>query len=140
MTPGDLAGVIALEQQNPGPWREQQLAGEFIEAHGWQWLAKDPASHVIMGYIIGRAVVDEAEILRLAVAMARRRGGVAQALLDHAFAHLRQSGVRCCFLELRASNHAARSLYEKNGFVVTGRRRGYYRAPAEDAVVMTKSL
>ena len=140
MTRADLAGVMALEQQNPGPWLEQQLAGELIHAHGWQWLAKAPADNAIIGYVIGRTVTDEAEILKIAVAEGHRRQGVAQRLLDHALAAMRAAGVTSCFLELRAGNFAARNLYGKNGFVASGLRKGYYSSPGEDALVMTKTF
>lgn len=140
MTEADLAEVMALEQENPGPWSRAQLLGELAQATGWQWLAREPASGELKGYIIGRAVGEETEILKLAVAAAFRRRGTAQALLAHAFACLRASGANCCFLELRLSNTAARRLYETNGFTVSGHRKGYYANPTEDAVVMTKPL
>ena len=139
MTEADLASVVALEQLNPGPWNEKQLRDELTQSSGWQWLAKDLDGSVC-GYLLGRTITDEAEILRLAVATNKRRLGVAQLLLDHAFADLARNSVTTCFLELRASNAIARALYEKNGFRANGIRKNYYHDPCEDAVVMIRLL
>ena len=139
MTEADLAEVTLLEQQNPGPWNKKQLHDELAQPTGWQWLARD-ANNTICGYLIGRTVVDEAEILRLAVATNKRRQGVAQHLLIHTFSVLLENNVRFCFLELRASNIIAHALYEKNGFQASSIRKNYYREPCENAVVMTKLL
>ena len=140
MTAADLAAVIAIERQNPGPWSDTQLASELDQPAGWQWLARTTASATVIGYLIGRTVGDEAEILRLAVDTNHRRHGVAQRLLAHAFTELHREGAASCFLEMRAGNTNARLLYEKNGFQPIGIRYNYYHAPDEDAVVMTKSL
>ncbi len=75
---------------------------------------------------------DEAEILMVAVDPGRRRAGVGKALMA-AFLAGRRGRV---FLEVRPSNTAARRLYERFGFVETGRRRSYYLAPPEDALVL----
>ena len=139
MTEADLPAIMVLEQQNPGAWNETQLRDELAQPAGWQWLARGEDG-AISGYLIGRTVIDEAEILRLAVAADKRRQGVAQDLLRHAFTTLLNKRVTSCFLELRASNDIARALYEKNGFTANGLRKNYYHAPREDAVVMNKSL
>jgi ribosomal-protein-alanine N-acetyltransferase len=49
-------------------------------------------------------------------------------------------GVKKCFLELRASNTAARNLYEKRGFFRVASRKDYYEEPVEDATVMKLEL
>lgn len=141
MTAADLAAVIAIEGQNPGPWSETQLAGELEQPSGWQWVARtaDEAATVV-GYLIGRTVVGEAEFLRLAVERNHRRHGIAQHLLDHTFSILCKDEAVSCFLELRVGNTPARLLYEKNGFQSLAIRYNYYHDPDEDAVVMTKSL
>jgi len=140
MTAADLAAVMAIERQNPGPWNGPQLAAELCQPVSWQWLARTTSPDRVIGYIIGRAVAGEAEILRLAVDAGHRRRGVAQHLLDHAFTELRRNGTTSCFLELRVGNTTARRLYEKNAFHSIGIRYNYYQSPDEDAFVMTKSL
>ena len=59
-------------------------------------------------------------------------------MLQAAFIEGRERGARSALLEVRASNLAARRLYEKHGFVVEGVRRRYYSHPPEDAVLMRK--
>ncbi len=140
MTAADLAAVMAIERQNPGPWNTSQLADELGQSLSWQWIARSSDSERVLGYIIGRTVADEAEILRLAVDAKHRRCGVAQHLLQHTFTELRRNGTLTCFLELRVGNIGARRLYEKNGFQSIGIRYNYYQSPDEDAFVMTKSL
>jgi ribosomal-protein-alanine N-acetyltransferase len=84
----------------------------------------------VAGFIAWRATTaDEFEILNLAVDPSLRRKGVAKALLKAL-----PSGA--VFLEVRASNHAARSLYEQAGFVEAGIRPRYYQNPSEAAIVM----
>lgn len=78
----------------------------------------------------------EAEIITLAVRPPARRAGLAARLIAHAQAAM---AVVRIFLEVAADNEAARTLYQKHGFVVTGRRKAYYkRADARrvDAVLM----
>ena len=68
------------------------------------------------------------------------RHGVARALLDAAFRDLREEGAACIFLEVRTQNAPARALYTSLGFTQTGVRKGFYKNPADDAVLMKKPL
>ncbi len=138
MTVADLAAVMVVEEQTPGPWNKKQFSEELTQPTSGQWLAK--VNGQVTGFLILRTVVDEGEILKLAVAKGHRRQGIAQQLLDHAFAQLQQEKVAYCFLELRVGNLAARHLYEKNDFCWTGTRKSYYSAPNEDGITMTKKL
>lgn len=72
----------------------------------------------------------------LTVAPDFRRQGVARTLLQTALAQLCAEGAVFCFLEVRESNAPAIALYKSLGFAAAGRRRNFYRAPAEDALVM----
>jgi len=92
------------------------------------------------GYICGRSVLDEAEIVKIAVKQDVRRQGVATLLLNHSRNEIFQNGVRICHLEVRTSNKPALCFYEKNGFSVIGVRKNYYTSPREDAVMMVKNL
>jgi ribosomal-protein-alanine N-acetyltransferase len=89
-----------------------------------------------VGYAVGRSVLDEGEILNLGVARAARRQGVGRALVERLMEVFTSRGVRRVFLEVRQSNLAAQRLYAGFGFTAVGRRRQYYRSPAEDAVVL----
>jgi ribosomal-protein-alanine N-acetyltransferase len=85
-------------------------------------------------------VADEAEILNLAVRRQNQRRGEGHALLSAVLGQLHRRGVNKVFLEVRESNEAGISFYEKMGFAETGRRPGYYREPEEAAVLMEKKL
>ena len=86
----------------------------------------------IAGFLASREVADECEILNLAVSPEFRRLGVATALVRQVLS----SHKGCCFLEVRESNKAARSLYRKLGFEEIAMRSGYYDNPPESAIVM----
>jgi ribosomal-protein-alanine acetyltransferase len=89
----------------------------------------------VAGFLVLRTTAPgEAEILNLAVAPEWRRRGVARFLLDTLVLN-RADDV---FLEVRASNAAARRLYETAGFTECGRRPGYYKNPPEAAVLMRR--
>lgn len=88
------------------------------------------------GYIVGRTVLEEGEILNLGVALRARRRGIGRALVGRLLQAYAAAGVRRVFLEVRESNLAAQRLYAVFGFTPIGRRRRYYRAPVEDAVVL----
>ncbi len=94
------------------------------------------------GFILCRTVVDEAEILTLAVSPTARRAGLGRALVEAAMGVAALAGAQAAFLEVAEDNAAARALYAAAGFSVAGRRRGYYARPdrAVDAVVMRREL
>lgn len=94
----------------------------------------------VAGYVVARDAADEGEILNLAVAPAWHRRGVGRTLVARVLAALAGRGVTQVFLEVRASNVAARALYEGVGFREVGRRARYYRRPVEDAVVLRAAI
>ena len=83
-------------------------------------------------FLVYRRLVDETEILNLAVSPEVRRRGVATALVRH----LADMHLGDVLLEVRASNTAARALYRSLGFVEQGLRKGYYRDPVDDALLL----
>ena len=91
------------------------------------------------GFILIRVAADEAEILTLAVRPAARRRGVAARLTARAVVAARAGGATRLFLEVAEDNTGARALYEALGFLLAGRRRGYYArkdGPAADALIL----
>jgi ribosomal-protein-alanine N-acetyltransferase len=94
----------------------------------------------LVGYLLARQAADEAEILNLGVAPAARRRGIGRALVREGLAALAGRGASQVFLEVRASNAAARALYAEFGFGEVGRRREYYRRPVEDAIVLRAAI
>jgi ribosomal-protein-alanine N-acetyltransferase len=81
-------------------------------------------------------VLDEIHINNVAVLPGYRRQGIASLILGRVFSEGRRVGAGRATLEVRRSNESARRLYERFGFTVAGVRRGYYRNPDEDALVL----
>lgn len=79
-----------------------------------------------VGFVLSRHVLDEEELLLIAVAPGARLRGVGAALMEHMFAAARARGITQIFLEMRRGNPAIH-LYSKYGFEPIGERRGYYR-------------
>ena len=90
------------------------------------------------GFIVWRAVADEAEIITIGVHPDARRSGIAAAMLGIMEADLKKRGVKHIFLEVAADNAPARALYEQNGFVQIGVRPRYY--DGVDAIMMRKDI
>lgn len=88
----------------------------------------------IQGFLVARVLDKEWEIENMAVCGSARRLGLGTRLLGEFLDRVRIAGAQSVFLEVRESNRAARALYEKWAFVQTGRRKGYYREPEEDAI------
>jgi ribosomal-protein-alanine N-acetyltransferase len=95
---------------------------------------------MVVGFLVARTALDEAEILDLAVDPAARGRGVGRALLHDALDVLRRSRARQVFLEVRESNAAALRLYGSLRFRQVGRRSRYYRQPTEDALVLVRDV
>ena len=136
MTPAEMAALHAQCFTAPRPW----LAAEFAA------IVSDPLCFTLIesvGFLIGRAVAGEAEILTLAVAPDARRRGIAARLVQGFLAEAQNRAATSVFLEVAASNHGAIGLYLQSGFTEVGVRRGYYTQPSSaaiDAVVMSRQL
>ena len=94
----------------------------------------------IAGFLILSTVLDEAEILEVAVPENLRRCGIGSELMSEIFGWCSKNGISKIFLEVRESNFPARAYYKKYGFVENGLRKNYYRDPVENAVLMSKEL
>lgn len=94
----------------------------------------------IGGYLVAREIAGESEILNLAVVPEARRGGLGRRLLEEGLGQLQERGAQRVWLEVRESNAAAQALYAGRGFQTAGRRSRYYRAPVEDALVLSMDL
>lgn len=90
----------------------------------------------LVGYMCYWLVFDELRLMNLAVEPSMRRRGIASDLIRHMLSVGRESGAVRAVLEVRASNVAARSLYERVGFRQVALRRRYYTDPVEDAVLL----
>lgn len=94
----------------------------------------------LAGFIVARLLAGELHVNNVAVRPVFRRHRIGSSLLEKTLEVARRYGATVAHLEVRAGNEAAQRLYARCGFRATGRRRGYYRAPVEDAVLMTLSL
>lgn len=137
MTASDPAALAALHAQAfAAPWS----AGEFAE------LMSQPGVVAIAesdGFVLIRIVLDEAEILTLAVLPKARRLGLGRRLVEEAAVAATKGGAARLFLEVAEDNAPARALYDRAGFSQIGRRKAYYAAAdgsRTDAVVMSRDL
>lgn len=94
----------------------------------------------IGGYVLVMVVIDESEILNIAVDPAVRGASLGGSLLDAGMTEARSRGAKEIFLEVRESNEAALRLYSSRGFEAVSRRRKYYRTPVEDALVLRRAM
>ena len=147
MGPGtvqDLDRILAIEQESfTTPWTRRMLEAELEGSNPFSRVAIARAGQgtdsQVVGYICFWIVFDELRVMDLAVARDWRRRGVARALVQHALACGRNGGAERALLEVRASNTAARRLYEGLGFRQVALRAGYYSQPEEDAVLMERA-
>ncbi|MBV6457601.1 MAG: Ribosomal-protein-alanine acetyltransferase [Fimbriimonadaceae bacterium] len=130
-----LSQVLALEVAVHGsPWSERGFRNELENPHSVFVVAA--LDDEVIGYAGLWKVIDEAHVTNVVVDPTYRRRGIARQLISHILRQARDAGIRCATLEVRASNDAARLLYEGFGFVVTNRRRRYYPDNGEDALLM----
>jgi [ribosomal protein S18]-alanine N-acetyltransferase len=138
--PEDVNAVmdIARESETAAAWSAESVK-EMLAWTGLVALTSE-RDGIFTGFLFARQVADEAELLNTAVRKSLRREGHGSALLAAALHELCRSGVRRVFLEVRESNRAAIAFYRKHGFADSGRRRGYYHHPIEDALCMEKKI
>jgi len=143
----DVAGILRIERASfSDPWTEESFTTALSLDRMRVLVAETPASEngdgasELAGYVVALVIGPEAEIADLAVAPDWRQRGIGRALLARSVAELVAVGVRTLYLEVRESNAAARTLYETHGFRSVGRRRGYYRQPVEDALLLRREI
>lgn len=118
------------------PWSVKSIASELENKLAF-WLVALEDDRVA-GYIGSQTVMEETDMMNVAVHPDFRRRGIGELLVNALVESLRQQGSRCLTLEVRASNDPAIALYEKLGFSQIGRRKNYYRNPREDALILRK--
>ncbi len=89
----------------------------------------------LLGYCGLQWAAEQGDVLTIGTRPDARRRGIGEALLRYALAEMKARSVFTLFLEVRESNFPARALYEKLGFTLCGRRKGYYQDPPEDGLV-----
>ena len=140
-TSRDLPEVIQLEGVCYGdPWPATAFATLPENPRVFFAVARENHGGPLAGYLVAWYVMDEGELANLAVVPSARRKGIGSSLLDAMFADADARGIRQIYLEVRESNDAARQLYAARGFEAIGRRKGYYRSPEEDALILRCTL
>lgn len=140
-TADDLRRIAAIEREAfSDPWSERSFADLLGEGAVYFACARADAGVAPVGYVVAWFAADEGEIANIAVAPESRRAGIGAVLLDAALVEASRRGTVAVYLEVRESNVAARALYASRGFVEVGRRRGYYRRPVEDALVLRVAI
>jgi len=139
MTQVHVAQIAQLEKLCfSDPWSEKSIAAE-LDCRLSCWLVALDREKVI-GYVGSQTVIDESDMMNIAVHPDFRRQGVAEALVGSLSDALRLRGSKALTLEVRVSNVPAIRLYQKLGFGQVGRRPNYYRNPKEDALILRKAL
>lgn len=138
-TPADVSAMRRIEAQAPtaAHWNDDEY--DRIFAGDPPRLALIIQDDTVQGFLIANQIGPDWELENIGVAAGAQRRGLASALLGHFLDVVKQQGGESVFLEVRASNAAARALYAKYGFAETGRRRHYYQHPDEDAVLYRKA-
>jgi ribosomal-protein-alanine N-acetyltransferase len=146
-TPFDLSAILQIERANPtaAHWSESEYVKLWNNSER-EWIGVVAESEgAVIGFAIAREVVVERgvshewELENIAVSPGFQGKGVGTALLREVWARIEPLPASCrVILEVRESNFAARKLYERQGFQVSGRRKNYYQNPAEDALLFQK--
>ncbi len=120
------------------PWSENAFLYELRNPLS-VWLVA-AADDLVLGYVGSQTVMDESDMMNLAVLPQYRRQGIGEKLVTSLIEHLKTRGSVSLTLEVRVSNSNAISLYQKMGFSQVGRRPNYYRNPKEDAFILRKEF
>jgi ribosomal-protein-alanine N-acetyltransferase len=138
MIAADAPAVLSILQESPEAslWSENGILESIID--GMAWVSEQDGR--VAGFLIGRVVADEFEILNMGVAAAYRRRGIASRLVREALERARMAGAKKALLEVRASNEAAIHLYRRHGFQQYGQRLQYYQYPPEDAILFSVEM
>ena len=134
MNESHVSAVVELEKQNfSDPWPDIAVRGELTNKLAL-WLVAMENGEVV-GYVGSQTVLQEADMMNIAVADTYRRRGIAKMLVEELILQLDAYQLS---LEVRSSNAPAIALYENLGFQQVGLRKNYYRNPKEDALILRK--
>lgn len=137
MQKSQIDDVLKIEEQAYGEhhWSKDSFYGELSNELAHYYCAFDLDGNLI-GYAGSWQVLDEAHITTIAVKPEFKRKKIGEALLIKILSDCYKNEIKYITLEVRVSNIAAISLYEKYGFKSLGTRKGYYQNNSEDALIM----
>lgn len=131
-----MARIHARAMTVPPPWNAHTMAS-FLNAPG------SILVHEAKAFALGRVIVDEAELLTIAVDPEAQQKGLGRQCLSRFIKVCRERQASRVLLEVAETNHIARALYRSQGFSEDGCRKGYYRASNADpidAILMSMPL
>ena len=132
-------GEAEYERLFQGGTRSQPRLALIADCDLVEQLRKEEVPRVV-GFLVAHTMGADWELENVVVADDFRGKGIGTRLIEEFLARARQAKSQSVFLEVRESNTAARALYAKVGFREMGRRKSYYTAPLEDAVLYAKNL
>jgi ribosomal-protein-alanine acetyltransferase len=139
----DIPRLLVLDQSSPtaAHWTTQQYEAALRSHDAPERLVLvAEAGDQVIAFLVARHVAVEWELENIVVDAVARRTGLGRGLLDSLVLRARETKSEAVFLEVRASNLSAKTLYESAGFVQTAIRKTYYTSPAEDAVLYRLEL
>lgn len=135
----DLDQVVDIEQNLFSvPWTKEGFLTYLMKKDTMFFVVEEKER--ILGYCSMMTVLDEGDILNVAVRSDRQKEGIGQFLVDSMLRMAEMQGIKFVHLEVRQGNETARRLYQRLGFKEDGLRRNYYENPVENAVLMTKEM
>lgn len=133
----DAAALARLAAASlPEPWSEAGFAEEIEAPDARVWIVRDPAGAPI-AYLVAHRVLDEIQVLSLAVGAAQRRRGLGRSLVEHALGE--EVGLAAAHLEVRSNDAGAQAFYASLRFRPVGRRIGFYPGGI-DAISMSRDV
>ena len=136
MKDDDVRDVYSIEENSfSDNWSEETYKNYKEDKSRCYYAAY--LSGEVTAFCVSMQVLDECEILKIAVDKEKRGKGIGEALIRKVMKEASENGARFFYLEVRESNTPAITLYKKVGFTESGRRAGYYKNPKEDAVLMS---
>ena len=134
----DLDQVMEIENDliSP-PWTREGFFTFLLKDENMFFVVEEKGQ--ILGYCSMQTVLDEGDILNVAVTRNRQKEGNGNFLVDRMLMLAAARGIHIVHLEVRESNGSARRLYQRLGFKEDGFRKNYYTEPVENAVLMTKT-
>ncbi len=138
-TKEDISALTEIEaEQFSTPFKEKDFLDILNSEISNVLVAKVDGK--IAGYVSFTVIIDECQIINFATKEEFKRQGVGSFVMKSLFDHCAPKGVIKYFLEVRESNNAAISLYEKYGFVPVGISKNHFSAPRENAILMNLEL
>lgn len=134
----DLDQVMEIEEELFSvPWTKEGFLTFLMKENGMFLVVEEKDR--ILGYCGLLTVLDEGDVTNVAVRRDRQREGIGNFLMESMIRLAEERVITMIHLEVRAGNETAIRLYERQGFVRDGLRKGYYTDPTEDAVLMTRT-